>query len=417
MNKLSIVSALCFIGIYSVIAGCHDEEPVEDALDPYVENPAYNLLVSTGALYTFTFSSLIEDSNDIRNDIMVLNFDNFTPPSTNIEPRPDDVQTTNDLGWKQSAWDEANRIWAVPSSPKSSSPYNKVRQYRLLNADTNNLDAAITTLNNPTYEAINKNIYERQLGAVFVWDFGNYTQSKGENVSNKKMTDYETFYGFSLLPNVNKWGVTYTTHLNRRFSTNAIIYGATYSVAKDTLTVESVYDNGSYSLTKTKFGTGEADIETALLSYPQGSSRLEYGFTLNYTQNNKIYMSFDTASNIAYLYPTSTSSVEFSVPYTLHSNPDYVEINTSSLTESGRIILNNLPTYFYPIITGPFTENGSLSSDPSQKSFFYGKHYVKTDALSRLKLQPVFMFNPTAKADIENAFKQWRLDRHFDEGM
>jgi len=412
------------LSILGALSGCHEEQAgTSSSLDPYVDNPAYATLVKEGSLHTFTFTTFTEDlnkPNGILNDIMVLNFDNFTPAKTTIEPKKDEDQTLNDLGWTQSAWDEIKREWSLLNSPKSASPYNKTRQYRRFNFDTGNLDAAVTALNYPIYEAIDKNIYEKHLGNYFVWDLGNYTKDLGENVSGKKLIDYKQFYGFDLLPNVEKWGLDLkNNNVPVRFSTNARIYGATFSVAEDALVIESVFDNNNFNLTKTKFGTGQSDIETALLAYQRNVARLEYNFTLNYGYSNKIYMSFDTISNIAYLYPESSGigGVEFSAPYTVKTNPNYIEINTANMTESERIILKKLPTYFNPIIMGPFTDDGSVSNDPSKNSFFYGKRYIKTDKINRLKLSPVFIFNTIAKNDIENAFKQWRIERHLEDGI
>lgn len=409
-NLYLLTLHIFFIFLCTALAACH-EDKLEDAeaLDPYVDTPANPILAAEGSLHLFTFSTFTEDIADIRNDLMVLSFDNFTPSSSNIEPDKDEDKTQNDLGWTQTSWDEDTVKWLSIESPKSSIVFNKPRQYRVLK--DNELSAPTTTLNQPIYEAIDENVYERQLAATFVWDLGNYTDEAGDDVSGDKIADYESFYGFALLQHAAIWAE------NLYFSNGATIYGATRSVAADTLVIEGVDDNGIFTLSKTRFGTGLPDIETALQAYPQGSSRLEYRFTVDYATHSKIYMSFDTSNNKAYIYNTPSGTVYFEVPYIINTLDSYIELDTSILSESERIILGGLPTYFNPIIAGPYTDDGSFSSDITDKSYFYGKHYVKTNEINRLKLSPIFFLNPTAKSDVENAFKNWRDQRHLEEGI
>jgi hypothetical protein len=407
-NLLSKTFVCAFLVSSLFISACHDEEDTDsDKLNPYVDTPANPILTAEGSLHLFDISSFIQDPLNVDNDIMVLTFNNFTPATSNDEPDEDENDTLNDLGWTQNDWNEdAPTNWLTISSPASSTLYQKTRQYRVL--EDGLLSAAITTLNRPVYEAIDKNIYERQLGAVFVWDFGNYTDEAGEDVSGEDMIDYENFYNFDLLDHVSIWAE------NAVFSSGAKIYGATRSIAADTLTVESVENNGNFSLSYTKFGTGQPDLESAIAIYPQYGTRMEYRFTVDYATHSTVYITFDTATDMAYLWQTQGGSVVFSAPYTLHSNPSYLEIDTASLAEDERIILGGIPAYFNPVIIGPYTEDGTASNNLADKSYFYGKHYIKTNAVNRLNLSPIFFFNPIAKTDIQNTFKAWREERHLD---
>jgi hypothetical protein len=395
---------------FLLLTACHDDDDEEDkdALNPYVDTPANPFLVQEGSLHLFKIDTFFQDLADIDNDIMVLTFDNFTPASTNIEPDEDEDKTLNDLGWTQTSWDEDTTAWLQVSSPKSTAIHQKTRQYRILTAD--NLSAAHTTLNQPIYEAIKKNVYERQLAATFVWDLGNYTDDMGDDVSGEEIADYESFYGFELLEHASIWGD------GLFFSNGATIYGATRSVAADTLVIESVDNGSSFSLAPTKLGAGIGDIETALDAYPQGVARLEYRFTVDYSTNSIVYISFDTSNDLAYIYTSSSGSTNFSVPYTIHTTPSYVELDTASLDDSQRFILNGLQPYFNPIIAGPYTADGTTSSEITDKAYYYGKHYIKTNEASRLTLKPLFFLDPTATSDVQNAFKTWRQERHIEEG-
>lgn len=412
MQKITSKRILALLFISSLfISACHDEDDSDSGkLNPFVDTPANPILTDEGSLHLFKISSFIEDSVNVDNDVMVLTFDNFTPSSTSQEPDTDEDQTLNDLGWTQNDWDENTTNWLSVASPQSSSIYQKTRQYRIL--ENNLLSAPHTQLNRPTYEAIDKNIYERQLGATFVWDLGNYTDDSGKDVSGDQLVDYEFFtapgLSFDLLDQVSIWAE------NAVFSNGAKIYGGTRSIAADLLTVESVENSGNFSLTNTRFGTGQPDLETAILIYPENGARLEYRFTVDYATHGKMYITFDTNNDLAYLWTTQSGNVFFSVPYTVHANPSYLEIDISSLDESIRNLLGGLPAYFNPVIIGPYTEDGTASDNIADKSYFYGKHYIKTNAVNRLKLSPVFFFNSIAKADIQNTFKSWRETRQLD---
>lgn len=411
-TSIKFITAL--LVLCAAVSSCRDSEEDEDGLNPYVQEPAYAILLREGSLHLLSVVTFYEDPGNIDNDLMVLHFDSFSPASTNVEPDEDkdEDKTLNDLGWIRSSWDEDSLTWKSNTNPKSSETYGKTRPYRLLTMG--GLSAPVTALNQPIYEAVDENVYERQLAATFVWDFGSYTDETGEDISGEEIAEYESLNlgsnNYELLPYATIWGE------NVPFSSGAKIYGATRSVATDTLVIEAVEDLGSFSLTKTRFGTGIASIEDALSAYPQDVQRLEYRYTLDYSSYNKLYISFETSNDIAYVYNSASGSVYFEVPYTVHTDPSYIEIDTASLADDARIILGGLPTYFNPIIAGPYTSDGSYSGNISNKSYFYGKHYIKTDAVNRLQLTPVFFLNNQAKTDVENTFRSWRQTRHFEEG-
>ena len=105
--------------------------------------------------------------------------------------------------------------------------------------------------------------------------------------------------------------------------------------------------------------------------------------------------------------PTSPDNMDcqrINVPYIEHLNENYIEIDTSTLSQQ-RLKEYNLPGYFNPIIAGPFD---------TAKRFYYGKRYIKTDSDNRIKISPMFLLNDTAKNNVENAFKDWREEMYQD---
>lgn len=393
---------LVLLGISATLAvtGCNSGDETDDDQSVDVGKPANDILVEEGSLHIFRVQDFYQDNDDIDNDIMILTIDNFAPSSSTVEPDEDEDQTLNDLPYTQQSWKEDNISWASNSNPLLDSKYQKPRSYRVLK--DNVLQAAPAgTLNKPVYETIDDNVFERQLGASFVWDFGNYGDNKSkQDVSNKKLEDYDTLYGYSVLPHISVWS-DLDGQTAPRFSEGAVIYAASRSVAYDAVVVEAVINGNDFDLAPTRIAAGSADLTAALALYPYGGSRLAYQFTVDYDKHYTVYMNFDTVLGKARLYDTSGGSTPVAeADLTLHADKPYAEIDTMALTSGERLLLN-LPSYFNPVIIGPF-----------DGAYFYGKHYVRTNETNRLLLEPVFFLNPEAKSDVEDVFKAWRNQEH-----
>ena len=402
----------------SVLSACNGGSDDEEDDDVSVARPANEILLEEGSLHRFHMRSFYRDSVDIDNDIMILDFDNFRPAASNVEPDEDDDQTLNDLPYSKDSWNETTVSWASISNPLlADSTFQKIRSWRVLS--NNNLWAPVQRLNQPIYETIDENVFERQLATRFVWDFGGYGDIRTDlDLSGDAIEDYQTLYGFDFLPYAQIWaesgGWVSDGDFDFRFSEGATVYGASRSVASDTLVVESVDNNGEFDLALTRFGQGLADIDTALAAYPHAGARLAYRFTVDYSQHHIIYLSFDTALKTVRLYSDNSGGSHIAeTAYNEHPENSYIEIDTSALDSADRILLG-LPAYFHPIITGPFTSDGSISADISQKAYYYGKRYIRTDELNRLALTPYFFMNNTAKEDIKRAFREWREQEHLD---
>lgn len=413
------------LSVMASLSACNgsDEEETSSDLDPNVKVPAMDILEAEGTLHIFTLQDFDTDPTD---DVPTRAFiANFSMPAVTYEPdEEDEDETLNDLGWTENKWVDSSRDWVLISNPELDTQFEDLREYRVL--EDGNLQAPVAKLNQPTFEAIDENIYERYLGAIFVWDMDNLTDKAGEDVSGEEIADYQDYEDYAILPEAEIWGD------NVDFSEGAVIYGATRSVAADVITVEAVGADGSFSLSPTHIssGDGEATIEDALASFPlYGTTRLAYQFTLNYgtTQltsykpnavryetNNTIYLTFDTNTLEVGLYTNSTgSSLVTTTSYTDYSTDGYIEIDTRSLDEGDRKLLG-LPTYFNPVILGPFSTDGSALTNTTDNAYFYGKHYIKTTDSNRTSLDPVLFLNPTAKNDVMSAFESYQDERYDD---
>ncbi len=385
-----IIILLCTV----LISACNRDDDEASSESIKVSGPANEILQKEGSLHIFSVQKF-EQASDSRDDIMLLTIDSFSPSVTNIEPEDeDDDQTLNRLKYKQLSWEELNLAWATIENPLQDSKYMKPRSYRVL--EDGFLQAAKTILNRPIYETIDDNIFERQLAARFVWDFSRYGDVRAErDVFGDRLDDYENLYNYPVLPHVDIWAdIEFDTV---RFSDGALIYAASRSVALDTVVVESVFNNNGYTLSPTRIAAGMTNLNDALNSFPIGGNRLAYQFTVDYDQHHTLHISFDLANAKAQLFNTASGSQIAEADLIIDSTKPYAEIDTMALDSSLRATLN-LPSYFNPVIIGPF-----------EGAFFYGKRYIKTDAINRLLLQPVFFLNNPAKNDVENTFKRWRV--------
>lgn len=392
MKALSFSTLIVFLLSTVLLSACNrNEEDTSDKIK--VAGPANEILQKEGSLHIFKLQTFVQ-MPDSRDDIMLLTIDSFSPSTTNIEPEEDDDPTLNRLKYKQLSWNEDYLSWAVFNDPLLDSKYQKIRSYRVL--DNGLLQAEVNTrLNSPIYETIDDNIFERQLATRFVWDFSRYGAIRSErDVSGDRIDDYKNLYNYLLLPYVDKWA---DIHLETiRFSEGATLYAASRSVAQDVVVVESVYNNNGFDLAPTRIAQGASSLNAALNTFPMGGNRLAYQFTVDYDQHHTLYMTFDTNLNKARLFTTVSGAPIADVDLIIDSSKPYIEIDTQMLSVSERQSLH-LPSYFNPVIIGPFAGD-----------FFYGKHYIKTDAANRLQLEPLFFLNTAAKNDVENTFKRWR---------
>ena len=405
-----------------LLASCNNDDEYEEEEDTSADvgKSAHPVIVEAGSFHIFSLKEFYQAA-DVDDDIMVLVFDDFTPSATTEDPDEDDEdadQTANYLGWTQEYWQEETLSWGTNQLPKQDSAYQKSREYRVLT--DNQLKAPTTVINEPIYETIDDDIFERQLAATFVWDMASYGIFDSEHeVDRDDIADYENFYSFSILPHASIWAE------DAEFSEGAIIYGASRSVNEEVIVVESVFgDDSKFSLDDTEFAQGATSLKAALEQYSSDTKRLEYQYTLDYKEHYSIYLSFETSNfdstgsgtaKVSRSSGSETHDVSYTVHYDEAHNPIYIEIDTASLSSGIRDLLGNLPAYFNPVILGPFSKNGSQLSETDVKRYYYGKRYIRTDEDNRIHLKPVIFLNETAKNDIKTAFSNWRIERHDEE--
>lgn len=429
-----------FIGFLSIFTLCQmtacnsvdcdetpdDPECIDDGSDIDVEKEANTLLESINSFHQFTLQQPFSSTLDTSNSAEIYSFTPAEDSSKQSENDAEDFPEANDLGLTVLAWLDDVRRWEVNNAPFSAigSIYNEDKSYFLIeNGELSNLK---TQHNHPTYEAVKKNIFERQLAVDFVWDLGDlHIDGFGKihselDVSNKKISklkNHPDTNKIEILPNADIWGDDY------HFDEGAIIYGGTRSVAEDKLIIESIKSNNSFNMTSPNFSNNHDSIDSALADYPDNSpasTHLHYQFSVGYLINKEIYMQFNTTNKTAQIFTSTGDSIDIdpctptspdnmdcqriNVPYIEHLNENYIEIDTSTLSQQ-RLKEYNLPGYFNPIIAGPFD---------TAKRFYYGKRYIKTDSDNRIKISPMFLLNDTAKNNVENAFKDWREEMYQD---
>ncbi len=434
LKSLAII--LTLFSLSFVLTACHDEDDeMEDdeisELDPAVGESAYPILEDEGSLHIFTVEKFIQhDTADtdgnIYKDQMELTFDSFLPALSTEEPDIDDDEnlSDNDLGYTQIYWyEESNEDnTALDDYPPRWKDRDPLSDSKFLNNDREYLivsDGEISDIYDsnyrPLYEVIDEEIYERHQSVVFVWDFDDIdfasdTLESERDVSGDDLKDWERLFiyqGYDILPHASIWGE------DDEFSQGATIYGATRSIAKNIVVIEAVKKNSNdnYSLSTARFHSGTDDIETWLgNNYPadgDAGSHLEYLFTVDFFTHHFLYMQFDTINKEVQLFTTNTTIPDnrITVEYSVNTEEKYIEIYTSSLAKTTLDGLN-LPAYFNPVIAGPFGDDND---------YYYGKRYIETDYDQRLKLEPVFFLNSTAKSDVETAFQEWRIERHEEE--
>lgn len=366
-----------------------------------VKEPGRDILADNGTLHTFHLDEFLYDKTiDIRKEKTGFSFVNFSPSVTDEEPRFDDEDPTpNWLGYNEESWDEERLQWVSNENPLQLPPYSKTRPYRIIQ---NGQLQSITNgkYNRPIYENLEENIYERQLAVRFVWDFGSYGEVKTErDLSFDYIDSYETLYGFPFLSHVKTWSkLDYET---RQFSQDAKVFAASRSVERDTYVIESVRQNNNYSLNPTQLQSDAESLTQALTPYRSADNLLEYRFIIDYIHEHSLWIRFDLDTQTAFLYDEDKKEIaEASINF--DNEQAIAEINTQALSLKQLQALN-LPTYFNPIIAGPF--NGEV---------YYGKFYPKTDEFNRLLLTPIFFLNNTAKTDIKNLISRWREQEHTD---
>jgi hypothetical protein len=400
------------------LAGCNDDEIEEDDsdLDPDVEVPAYPILEREKSLHLFSVEAFGQDPN-IFADRMELFIDNFTEAASTEEPDEDKDEdlSRNDLGYTRLIWSEiANEektallspmLWYLDNAPLLDSRFtNNDRPYRILEKGV--LSATYESDYKPLYEVIDDNIYERHQSVVFVWDFGGANGVESEEVvAGDELADWEskTIGGtiYPILPHATIWGQDVD------FTSGAMIIGGTRSVAREIIVIEAVRGDSGYSLTTARFATGDVAVDTVLESHNLASEPLDFRFSVDFFTQRLIHIQFDTVVKKAYLYLANGAPLadKVEVDYIAHPEEFWIELNTSALPKSALEGLG-LPAYFHPVIAGPFGDT---------RDYYYGKRYIKTEGAARLKLDPVFFLNATAKKDVENAFREWRVDRHEEE--
>lgn len=380
---------------------------LDDEEKAKVKEPGRDILAANGSLHIFQLGDFLFDrSIDIRKEKINASFANYTPSSTDEEPRFDDEDPTpNWLGYSEESWDEEHLTWSSNENPLQLSPYNKARPYRLIK--NGQIQAELSDkYNRPIYENIDENIYERMFGSWqqeglrFVWDFGRYDEVKTErDLSLDYMDRYTTLYGYEFLPEVQIWSKL--DHENLQFSQDAKVFAATRSVERDVYIIESLRVGNYYDLSPALISDNASSLGEILSHYQEGGQFLEYQFIIDYIEEYKLYLQFDSHRDIALLYDNNKN---FIAKAQLHIDSDrnLAVINTNNLTSKDLHTLN-LPGYFYPIITGPFA--GKV---------YYGKFYPKTTEENRTLLRPTFFLNSIAKDDIKTAIMRWRDQEHAD---
>ena len=405
--SLSRLAALLLI-FCLILGGCDNNDEDDDSISSTFGEPAHPILEAEGSLHVFSLINFI-DLTDVDDDIMTLQIENFTPATDTTEPDEDaDDQTTNDLGFSVYNWDESNLVnWVTDSAPLvNDSIYQLNRPYRLFtNGDT--LSAPINTLNQPIYEAIDDEVYERQLGVSFLWSM---SDTEGEDIEGDDLDQYLTISingrAWPVLEQADVWA----SDSDDVFSEGSRLYSGVRIVTSDVYQIESVSQvDGSFSLDSVGFDFGVSSLTAMTANYQTTS--LEYQYTLDYSTHRTIYIRFNPTTNEATVSSTDGSS-DSTANYTVHSH--YLEIDTSSLDQTDLDTLG-LPRYFNPIIVGPFTVSGSTSSDSADNGYFYGKRYITSTTELAAQLEPIIFFNSTAINDIQQDFSDWRTEEHTDD--
>lgn len=383
------------------LSACKRNE-FDDSDKVKVAGAAKEILEQAGALHLFSVDTFIFiPKTAIRNDVMQLHFDSFQPSASDEEPEKDEVITLNWLAYQQDRWDENDRQWRPHTTPLLD--YKDLSSYRLF-ADGQLGDPVSNIKNHPIYKTIDDNIFEQQLAVQFVWDFSAYGAIKKErSLTGDRLDKYETLYGYPLLPHVNTWSNIRINGGRPIFSTDATVFAASRSVARDVYVVEATWQGSKFSLDDTRFNNSAPSLSNALSLYPIGGARLEYRFTVDYNQHHVVYLNIDLANNLVEFYSTPTGGTKIAdASLIIHSAESYAEINTEAMDNAKRAALN-IPSYFNPIFVGPFGGE-----------YFYGKHYIKTNEFNRLLLPPMFFLNSAAKQDIQSTFKTWREEEYND---
>lgn len=366
-----------------------------------VNEPARDILADNGSLHIFQLDEFLYDKAiDIRDEKMNFSFANFSPAATDEEPRFDDEDPTpNWLGYNEESWDEEHLQWVSNDNPHQLSPYNKTRPYRIIS--NGQLHSVINgKYNRPIYENHDENIFERQLGVRFVWDFGSYGEAKTEReISLDYIDKYENLYGFPWLREVKTW--SNIDYQQPQFSNGAKVFAASRSVERDVYIIESVKQGNRYSLEPTLIQADADSLSDVLKAHKNADSLLEYRFIIDYVYEHSLWMHFDLNSQTAFLYDENKEGIAKADLY-FNDEQSVAEINTQALDKKDLQALH-LPAYFNPIIAGPF--NGEV---------YYGKFYPKTDEFNRLLLTPIFFLNSTAKSDIKRLIEDWRKQEHDD---
>ncbi|CAA0108895.1 Uncharacterised protein [BD1-7 clade bacterium] len=394
------LAALVITGL--LFSACSDQ-PVSDA--PRGAR-TYPVLLQEGSLHTFNVIQFEENRQRPQDGVFILNTDNFTP-ARSPEPPPSNApdQTTNHLGYSIDNWTDPSRQWLTNEAPFVGPVYSAFRPYRVL--ENANLRAPVNDrLNQPIYETQGGNVFEDQLATRFRWRL---LSTSGGRIAGRPIRNYETLEiageRVEILPDVPIWG------RNGDFGSDARLYPAYRSVDKDIFVVESTTTGSgptAFSLALTEFGFGETSLADALALFPEGGQRLTYRFTIDYLTNYTVYITFDAATQMASLFRVASGGEAIQVPYNVNNAGAFAEIDVTGLSDNQREEFG-FQSYFNPIITGPFTRNGSGSDNPEDKGFYYGKRYLQTTQDNESDLIPIVLYNPQAHADLERTFQQWRI--------
>ncbi|NRA43263.1 MAG: hypothetical protein HRU21_13320, partial [Pseudomonadales bacterium] len=278
------------------------------------------------------------------------------------------------------------------------------RAYRILN--NAQLAQAISVRNAPLYEAIEDDIVERQLGVSFVWDLdGTENTQKRVDLSNDQFEDYQNYRDYEVLPNAEIWGD------NQRFSEGSSLFSGIKRINQAKSVVEASLSNGRYSFDLQKINDGSVSLEDIPLIYSLvNNQRLAYVYTLNYINQFTLFISFDQTRAYFYRSPIDTEAVA-SVSYAVDVAAATITVNTDELSLENRDALQLSP-HFKPIITGPFlSDDIDLSNGNSDAYYYTGKAYYTAE---KSAVSPIFLFNPSAKQDIETQFLRWREEIYDD---
>lgn len=426
------LNTLLVLSLLTVFSACQwggdgtDEEEViideggnDSDINIDIDTEAGDIFDTESTLYEFTLINFIQDELAEKNSRYRLYFNNFAGAESSVNPDDDEDQSNNDLGLSQSSWVEDLFIetyeirWLDISNPYNSpaSHYALIRPHQSLHIEGDNsgeLGPEIHSRNFPLIEAIKDNIFEHHLGASFIWDLnGLGDRNKKEDLSLDKFEDYEIYADTPLLKHASIWGD------GERFSEGAKLYSGIKKINSERIVVESLLDNGNYSMSAASFdGTGQVINDIPTTYDNAGTSRLLFTYTLNFIDQHEIYLSFNAANSTAFYHLDSSSSAIASSSYSIDNNLNSLSLNTQNLTslptagtsQSDLLEQLSLTSFFNLAVVGPYADANSAIK------FYVAKHFIASTPDNSAKQKPVFYFNPQAYEDIQTQFFEWRDD-------